>query len=108
LTPSRQADALQTCTAHATVWLRLRCRTGRVQSAPPWAGTYDVADADGSLGRADNIDACLRRLDADGVLAVVGPSGSGKSSLVRAGAAARLQRDGRRVVVVTPGARPMG
>ena len=42
-----------------------------------------------------------------GVLAVVGPSGSGKSSLVRAGVAASLRRDGRRVVVVTPGARPM-
>ena len=42
-----------------------------------------------------------------GVLTVVGPSGSGKSSLVRAGVAAALQRDGRRVVVVTPGVRPM-
>jgi WD40 repeat protein len=40
------------------------------------------------------------------VLAVVGPSGSGKSSLVRAGVAAALQRNGRRVVVITPGMRP--
>ena len=38
---------------------------------------------------------------------VVGPSGSGKSSLVRAGVAAALQRNGRQVVVITPGARPM-
>ena len=42
-----------------------------------------------------------------GVLAVVGPSGSGKSSLVRAGVAAALERDGERVVVVTPGRHPM-
>ena len=42
-----------------------------------------------------------------GVLAVVGPSGSGKSSLVRAGVAAALRRNGRRVVVITPGAQPM-
>ena len=41
------------------------------------------------------------------MLAVVGPSGCGKSSLVRAGVAAALQREGRRVVVVNPGAHPM-
>jgi WD40 repeat protein/DNA-binding SARP family transcriptional activator len=67
---------------------------------------YDVGDADGFFGRDTDVAACLRRLGAVGVLAVVGPSGSGKSSLVRAGVAAALERDGRRVVVVTPGSRP--
>jgi WD40 repeat protein/DNA-binding SARP family transcriptional activator len=67
---------------------------------------YDVADADGFFGRDADVAACLRRLADVGVLAVVGPSGSGKSSLVRAGVAAALERDGRRVLVVTPGARP--
>ncbi|MGH9193663.1 MAG: BTAD domain-containing putative transcriptional regulator, partial [Acidimicrobiales bacterium] len=67
---------------------------------------YDVADADAFFGRDADVAACLRRLAAVGVLAVVGPSGSGKSSLVRAGVAAALERDGRRVVVVTPGAHP--
>ena len=67
---------------------------------------YDVADADAFFGRDVDVAACLRRLAAVGVLAVVGPSGSGKSSLVRAGVAAALERDGRRVVVVTPGAHP--
>jgi WD40 repeat protein/energy-coupling factor transporter ATP-binding protein EcfA2 len=65
-----------------------------------------VADADAFFGRDADVAACLRRLAAVGVLAVVGPSGSGKSSLVRAGVAAALERDGRRVVVVTPGAHP--
>lgn len=67
---------------------------------------YDVGDADGFFGRDGEIGVCLGRLTTTGVLAVVGPSGSGKSSLVRAGVAAAQQRDGRRVVVVTPGARP--
>jgi WD40 repeat protein/DNA-binding SARP family transcriptional activator len=67
---------------------------------------YDVADADAFFGRDTDVAACLRRLAATGVLAVVGPSGSGKSSLVRAGVAAALERDGRRVVVVAPGAHP--
>ena len=68
---------------------------------------YDVADGDVFFGRDAEVVACLRSLDAVGVLTVVGPSGSGKSSLVRAGVAAALLRDGRRVVVVTPGVRPM-
>ena len=67
---------------------------------------YDVTDADAFFGRDADVAACLRRLGTVGVLAVVGPSGSGKSSLVRAGVAAALERDGRRVVVVTLGAHP--
>jgi WD40 repeat protein/DNA-binding SARP family transcriptional activator len=67
---------------------------------------YDVADAEAFFGRDADVAACLRRLATTGVVAVVGPSGSGKSSLVRAGVAAALGRDGRRVVVVTPGAHP--
>jgi len=68
---------------------------------------YDVSDAEDFFGRDQHVSAGLRRLAATGALIVVGPSGSGKSSLVRAGLAAALQRDGRRVVVITPGAHPM-
>jgi DNA-binding SARP family transcriptional activator/WD40 repeat protein len=68
---------------------------------------FDVDDADGFFGRDVEIDEGVRRLATTGVLVVVGPSGSGKSSLVRAGIAARLQRDGRRIVVITPGAAPL-
>jgi WD40 repeat protein/DNA-binding SARP family transcriptional activator len=75
----------------------------------PYPGliAYDVGDADGFFGRDADVAECLRRLASVGVLAVVGPSGSGKSSLVRAGVAAALVRDGRRVVIVSPGAHPM-
>jgi DNA-binding SARP family transcriptional activator/WD40 repeat protein len=68
---------------------------------------YGEDDADRFFGRQRDVAACLDRLAPTGVLAIVGPSGSGKSSLVRAGVAASLRRDGRSVVVVTPGARPM-
>jgi len=68
---------------------------------------YAVRDADSFFGRDADITECLRRFTSYGVLVVVGPSGSGKSSLVGAGVAAALERDGRRVVVVTPGAHPM-
>ncbi|HET7819941.1 MAG TPA: BTAD domain-containing putative transcriptional regulator [Ornithinibacter sp.] len=74
----------------------------------PYLGlvAYDLDDAPAYFGREADVSACLTRLDAAGVLAVVGPSGSGKSSLVRAGVAAALVRDGSRVRIVTPGAHP--
>ena len=68
---------------------------------------YDVDDSEAFFGRDADVAICLRRLDEGGAVVVVGPSGSGKSSLVRAGMAAALQLDGRKVHVVTPGASPM-
>jgi WD40 repeat protein/DNA-binding SARP family transcriptional activator len=70
----------------------------------PWPGllAYGVGDGDEFFGRDAAVDACVARLSASGVLAVVGPSGVGKSSLVRAGVAASLVRSGRSVAVVTP------
>ena len=68
---------------------------------------YDVGDTEDYFGRDADVAACRDILSRHGVLAVVGPSGSGKSSLVRAGVAAGLGRDGRRVAVMTPGTHPM-
>jgi WD40 repeat protein/DNA-binding SARP family transcriptional activator/energy-coupling factor transporter ATP-binding protein EcfA2 len=80
-----------------------------VSSECPYLGlvSYDLDDADAFYGRDRDVSECLGRLTNVGVLVVVGPSGSGKSSLVRAGVGAALQRDGRRVAVITPGSRPM-
>jgi WD40 repeat protein/DNA-binding SARP family transcriptional activator len=68
---------------------------------------YGEEDADRFFGRGREVTACLERLGRTGVVVVVGPSGSGKSSLVRAGISATLRRDARRVTVITPGPRPM-
>jgi DNA-binding SARP family transcriptional activator/WD40 repeat protein len=68
---------------------------------------YDVDDSETFFGREEDVRDCLELLRSHGSLAVVGPSGSGKSSLVRAGIAAALQRDGSSVVVITPGEHPM-
>ncbi len=78
-------------------------------AACPYQGLlpYDVADGESFFGRDADIAEALRRLDASGVLVVVGPSGSGKSSLVRAGVGAALEREGRPVVVITPGTHPL-
>jgi WD40 repeat protein/DNA-binding SARP family transcriptional activator len=68
---------------------------------------YDVDSAEDYFGRDRAVAVCRQVMTATNVLAVVGPSGSGKSSLVRAGVAAGLRRDGHEVAVLTPGAHPM-
>jgi DNA-binding SARP family transcriptional activator/WD40 repeat protein len=76
--------------------------------ACPYPGLlpYEVSDSEAFFGREDGVAAALRTLDRAGVVTVAGPSGCGKSSLLRAGVAAALSRDGRDVVVVTPGGWP--
>ena len=80
-----------------------------VRPACPYRGLvpYDVADAEDFYGRDRDVVACRERLGAVGAVTVVGPSGSGKSSLARAGIAAGLAQDGHRVVVITPGLHPL-
>lgn len=75
----------------------------------PYRGllAFGLTDADNFFGREEEVDACLRRIAETNTLVVVGPSGSGKSSLVRAGLAAALQREGNRVTVLLPGIHPM-
>lgn len=68
---------------------------------------YGAEHADSFFGREDDVAACLRRLRDSRVLAVVGPSGVGKSSLVRAGVAASLARGGTAPLVISPGAHPL-
>ena len=67
---------------------------------------FDADDADFFHGRDALIAEALRRLTEVPLLVVVGPSGSGKSSLVRAGLVPELSRRGRAVVVLAPGHDP--
>ena len=83
----------------------------------PFVGlrAYLEEDARWFFGRSAQIDELLRRLAMKRVLAVVGTSGSGKSSLVRAGLLPALKRGylpeaGRRwrVAVLRPRKSPLG
>jgi DNA-binding SARP family transcriptional activator/WD40 repeat protein len=78
-------------------------------STCPYRGLvpYGVEDSESFFGREGVVRECRRVLAEQGVLAVVGPSGSGKSSVVRAGVAAGLRREGQRVMITTPGERPV-
>ncbi len=81
------------------------------EGRPPYLGlaAYGPEDAERFCGR-DSVTAALKdRLTRQRFVAVVGASGSGKSSLVRAGLvpAAHAQADRWSTVLFTPGAHPM-
>jgi DNA-binding SARP family transcriptional activator/WD40 repeat protein len=109
LDPSHDLVALEQAILRQDPSLLAGVALGEPSATCPYFGLvpYDVDDAEGFFGRDADITAGLQRLATSGMLAVVGPSGCGKSSLVRAGIAATLRRDGGRVVVITPGQRPM-
>jgi WD40 repeat protein/tRNA A-37 threonylcarbamoyl transferase component Bud32 len=78
-------------------------------AACPYRGlmTFEADDGDLFFGRQETVASALERLLDGRFLAVVGASGSGKSSLTRAGLvpAFRRARDGP-VVLMTPGSDP--
>jgi serine/threonine protein kinase/WD40 repeat protein len=74
----------------------------------PYRGlaAFTEADAGTFFGRERAVDAFVNQLRAQPLLAVVGPSGTGKSSFVRAGVIPALPA-GWRAIVVRPGAAPL-
>ncbi len=66
---------------------------------------YEASDAEYFFGRERLVDELVARLVAAPLLVVVGPSGSGKSSLLRAGLLPALAGEGERLLV-RPGERP--
>jgi hypothetical protein len=86
---------------------------------PPYPGLhcFDAEDAGSYFGREDEVRQVIesltrmRRQGEPRLLVVVGSSGSGKSSLVRAGVLPRLKKDRSRWAVIEPfcpGADPLG
>ncbi len=94
-------------------------RGGNLEPLNPYKGlrAFQEADAGDFFGREALIERLLERFDASGksghFLSVVGPSGSGKSSAVKAGLLPRLRAgavSGSRdwfIVEMVPGARPL-
>jgi WD40 repeat protein len=70
----------------------------------PYKGlrSFGEADAREFFGRAALVDGLVDAIDRTRVLLVVGPSGSGKSSLVHAGLTPRLRERRARVVALVP------
>jgi DNA-binding SARP family transcriptional activator/WD40 repeat protein/energy-coupling factor transporter ATP-binding protein EcfA2 len=89
-------------------------QAGSVFGRCPYKGLarFETADASDFFGRERLVAELVARLAGAGLLAVVGPSGSGKSSLVRAGLLPALAdgvlpgTDRWQTVVLCPGAHP--
>ncbi|WP_433261263.1 hypothetical protein ACQPZF_26330 [Actinosynnema sp. CS-041913] len=76
----------------------------------PYVGlaAFQADDAERYFGREDLVDRLVERLSRERFAAVVGISGAGKSSLLRAGLLPRLAADPHRSsLVFTPGAHPL-
>jgi DNA-binding SARP family transcriptional activator/WD40 repeat protein len=74
----------------------------------PWRGlaSWEATDHELFFGRERDVETCLARLESHPLLALVGQSGSGKSSLMKAGLVPVLEAMGRHVAVFVPGAQP--
>jgi serine/threonine protein kinase/DNA-binding SARP family transcriptional activator len=85
-------------------------RTEVEPSVNPYRGlaAFEEPDAPFFFGRAELVAAILDKLDREPVTLLVGPSGSGKSSVLRAGVIPVLRSGGSLPVVVTPTSDPMG
>lgn len=82
----------------------------------PYKGlaSYQPEDADYFCGRESLVDTLIKRLNRQPILVVGGPSGSGKSSLVRAGLIPAVNNGALpgsekwRILLFTPGIDPLG
>jgi len=81
------------------------------EDARPYAGlaSFHEDDADRFFGRDRDVAAAVARLREQPLLAVVAPSGAGKSSFVRAGLIPALKRSGDAwyTLVMRPGRQPL-
>ena len=82
---------------------------GEARDPYPGLTPFREGDATRFFGRARAVTQVVERLADQPLLAVVGPSGGGKSSFVRAGLIPALGRSGEAwsALVVRPGARPL-
>jgi WD40 repeat protein/DNA-binding SARP family transcriptional activator len=105
LDPGRELAQLEQAVLRQDPSLTAATALPRPVARCPYPGLlpYDVEDADFFFGRSADLAACRRRLHESGVLVLVGPSGSGKSSLLRAGLAASLAEDGVECAIVASG-----
>jgi WD40 repeat protein/transcriptional regulator with XRE-family HTH domain len=91
--------------------VRVRRPLGRrpMVGGVPYRGLecFQVEHGEWFFGREALTEELLRRAELPGLLMVVGPSGSGKSSLLRAGLGFALRQQGARCLLMAPGVHPV-
>lgn len=98
-------------------WNHLSAACGVVVGVPiqwndenPYKGLrpFDEGDAEDFFGREHLVETIEQRIVTERFVVVVGPSGSGKSSVIRAGLVPRMRDKGWFVATMRPGANPQG
>ena len=77
---------------------------------PPYRGlqAFEATDADLFFGRDEIVAQLVQRVGGARFLAIIGASGSGKSSILRAGLIPALRKDGdTRILLMTPTSHPL-
>jgi WD40 repeat protein len=115
--PHRRADCWEDLDPAASSTVDLVTKVLSCLEAPslrpenPYVGLrpFEAADADRYFGREDVVADLVDRVQSEPVVLLVGGSGSGKSSIVRAGLVPHLRRldPPWTPTVMVPGARPM-
>ncbi|MEE2786566.1 MAG: protein kinase, partial [Myxococcota bacterium] len=100
--------------AHFTETVREVVSTGRRSGSAdesPFRGLFPFSErhADMFFGRDNEIAGCIERLRYESTLAIIGPSGAGKTSFVQAGLIPRLRETSGRwtIIRVRPGEDPL-
>jgi WD40 repeat protein/predicted Ser/Thr protein kinase len=109
----RQALSANAADRHATARVLARAieevtlRMPGVDERRPYPGlsSFTTADAEYFFGREPDIEAVLQKLKRPRMLSLVGPSGAGKTSFLRAGLLPRLPPIWG-AIIATPGHRP--
>jgi hypothetical protein len=95
----------------ADVLIEMIQKSGGIsQVENPYRGleVFEARHAQYFFGRTRMIDALAKKVSKENFVAVVGPSGSGKSSLIRAGLLPRLKNDASYTdIVITPTKNPV-
>ncbi len=88
---------------------RGRKRTSEHENPFPGLAAFQEQDSDRFFGRSADVTRVVARLRQQPLVTIVGPSGVGKSSLVRAGVIPALRASGEHweALIVRPGRQPM-
>lgn len=102
--PGARLQALETAILRQDPALTSPARVSATDASCPYVGlrAFDADDAEIFFGRASEIATILERVRPGGVATITGPSGSGKSSVLRAGVVASLARRGTSTRVIHP------
>ncbi|QIG40395.1 hypothetical protein G5T42_13680 [Microbacterium sp. 4R-513] len=102
--PGARLQALETAILRQDPSLAAPNRGDATDAPCPYVGlrAFDAGDAENFFGRSAEVATILERVRPGAVATITGPSGSGKSSVLRAGVVAGLARRGTSTRVIHP------